>query len=58
MCFAYMRQVWPSTRWWMTARDLRAAPILYANGLAFLREVTHIRTERDWNLAGFDRRDG
>jgi hypothetical protein len=41
----------------MTARDLRAAPILYANRLAFLREVTHIRTERDWNLAGFDHRD-
>jgi len=54
--FAYMRQAWPSARWWMTASDLRAAPILYANGLAFLRELTHIRTEREWNLAGFNRR--
>jgi hypothetical protein len=56
--FAYMRQVWPSARWWMTASDLRAAPILYANGLAFLRELTDIRTGRDWNLAGFDRQIG
>ena len=56
--FAYMRQVWPSARWWMTVRDLRAAPILYANGLAFLRELTHIRTEREWNLGGFDRQVG